>query len=55
MKNNTKNSRPGSRPTPMEEWAEMEIEMNKRMKIVASNGNDGHHYWEDSWNDENED
>ena len=39
----------------MMDWEAMEKEMNKRMNIVGSNGNDGHHYWEDSWNEEYED
>ena len=39
----------------MKDWEVMEKEMNKRMNIVGSNGNDGHHYWEDSWNEEYED
>lgn len=34
----------------MKDWVAMEKEMNERMNIVGSNGNDGHHYWEDSWN-----
>ena len=39
----------------MTDWATMELEMNKRINIIGSNGNDGHHYWEDSWNEEYED
>lgn len=42
-------------PQPMMDWASMEIEMNKRINIIGSNGNDGYHYWEDSWNEEYED
>ncbi len=44
-----------TKPTPMTDWATLEDEMNKRMNIVGSNGNDGHHYWEESWNEEYED
>ena len=44
-----------TKATPMTDWATLEDEMNKRMNIVGSNGNDGHHYWEESWNEEYED
>lgn len=42
-------------PQPTMDWASMEEQLNKRMNIVGSNGNDGHHYWEESWNEEYED
>ena len=44
-----------TKPTPMMDWQKLEEEMNKRMNIIGSNGNDGHHYWEESWNEEYED
>ena len=53
----TEPTRTGSqtKATPMTDWATQEEAMNKRMNIVGSNGNDGHHYWEESWNEEYED
>lgn len=37
------------------EWQKHETMLNKRMNIIGSNGNNGFHYWEDSWNGEYED
>ena len=37
------------------DWQKHETILNKRMNIIGSNGNNGFHYWEDSWNDEYED
>jgi hypothetical protein len=36
----------------MKDWANTEDQDNKRMNVIGSNGNDGHHY---DWNGEYED
>ena len=42
----------GSQPQRMKDWANTEDQDNKRMNVIGSNGNDGHHY---DWSGEYED
>ena len=42
----------GSQPQRMKDWANTEAQDNKRMNVIGSNGNDGHHY---DWSGEYED
>ena len=34
----------GSQPQRMKDWQHTEDQDNKRMNVIGSNGNDGHHY-----------
>ena len=34
----------GSEQTRMKDWEDTEAQMNKRMNVIGSNGNDGIHY-----------
>jgi hypothetical protein len=42
----------GSQHQRMKDWANTEAQDNKRMNVIGSNGNDGHHY---DWSGEYED
>ena len=39
-------------PQRMKDWVSTEAQDNKRMNVIGSNGNDGHHY---DWSGEYED